>query len=78
MYYVEGYRENGRVKHFTIKRIGFIDEFTDCHVTAVLWPSILHHLIETHRKSLPMFLCENILYHTPLGLRRGINTQQTA
>ena len=28
MYYVEGYRENGKVKHRTIERIGFIDEFT--------------------------------------------------
>ena len=28
MYYVEGYRENGKVKQRTIERIGFIDEFT--------------------------------------------------
>ena len=28
MYYAEGYRENGKVKHRTIARIGYIDEFS--------------------------------------------------
>ena len=31
MYYVEGYRENGKVKQRTLERIGFIDEFTDLY-----------------------------------------------
>jgi len=31
MYYVEGYRENGKIKQRTLERIGFIDEFTDLY-----------------------------------------------
>jgi len=29
--FVEGYRENGKVKHRTIERIGYVDEFTDLY-----------------------------------------------
>ena len=28
MRYIEGYRENGKVKHRTVERIGYVDEFT--------------------------------------------------
>ncbi len=28
LYFVEGYRENGKIKQRTIERIGFVDEFT--------------------------------------------------
>lgn len=28
MMFVEGYREHGKVKHRTIERIGYVDEFT--------------------------------------------------